>query len=106
MADKIIFMPVHGFGNAEEDFDHELISKLKSKSYLGGKFSEVVHVEKIHYEPIFQSHSSQVLGRIKKKAGSDFLRNFLITHFSDAAALEHHSDRKNSPLSSYPGTDY
>ena len=97
MAEKIILIPIHGFGYAKEDFYEDIVKRLKNKKYIGSDFDSFVHVEPIYYEDMFHENSKEYLKKVTKLAGGDIIRKFLVNAFGDAAALEHHSTKKNSP---------
>jgi hypothetical protein len=98
MATKeLLVLTVHGMGETDQNYWkglHSSLSKLINQATW-----KRIHFEPIYYQHIVQDNQYDVWTRmlLDHKLDWQTLRRFMLFAFSDAATLEHHSNRPDSP---------
>lgn len=94
---RILLLPVHGMGETRRDYWQPLVHGLEKK--VKAPVWKKLHVEPIYYQDVVQNNQDALWSRmlLEHKLDWQSLRKFMLNAFSDAATLEHHSDRPNSP---------
>ena len=90
MNKEITIITVHGMGDTNPNYHHDLQGKLRR--YVGKSlWDEKAHLESVFFQDLLQNHQEDYWNDIDEKYGLnwDFLRKFMLFSFSDAASIEH-----------------
>jgi hypothetical protein len=90
MSKEITIITVHGMGDTNPNYHHNLQSKLRR--YVGKDlWDDKVHLESVFFQKHLQNNQEDYWNEIddKYRLNWDFLRKFMLYSFSDAASIEH-----------------
>ncbi len=98
MTKEIAVITVHGMGDTNPNYHHDLVKK--TRKYVGkDTWDEKIQFESVFYQDLLQGNQEDYWNEIDDKYNLkwDFLRKFMLFSFSDAASIEH-SLRNNQKL--------
>ena len=90
MPKEVAVITVHGMGTTGQDYYKSLARKLR-RAVGRDTWDEKVHLEPVYYQGLLQGNQEDVWEDMddEYKLRWDFLREFMLFSFSDAAAIEH-----------------
>ena len=93
---SLVVLPVHGMGETKRTYADDLRRGLRDE--LGTTAWSKTVFKPIYYQDVIQNNQTKVWEAMKDNADLSLkkLREFMIYAFSDAASLEHQSDRPDS----------
>nr|VFK09841.1 MAG: hypothetical protein BECKLPF1236A_GA0070988_100287 [Candidatus Kentron sp. LPFa]VFK25688.1 MAG: hypothetical protein BECKLPF1236C_GA0070990_100248 [Candidatus Kentron sp. LPFa] len=96
---EVALIVIHGMGNMDKKKFEKSCKTLEERleKKIGKELWSKVFFDGIYYHDILQENQDMVFCRTKKHIHCSWIRKFLLSHFSDAAATEHKKVPDTSP---------